>query len=189
MSSGSWAYGMLKMSASQPASSSSLAHALELGLRLGLRGGDDRGAEPGLGDLAEVAPEPLAVALEHADEVPDAVGVAEEVRRVGVLGDHAERLLLAAAADHDRDVSADRLRVVERLADGVVFALVAGPLLGEHGAGDVERVLEPLEALAESAEAEVVGPVLGLEPGGPKTVDGPAGGDRGERGCRLGVGC
>ena len=70
-----------------------------------------------------VAADVLAVALEHAEQVLDALDVAEQVRAVGVLGHEAQRLALAAAADQDRDVAADRLRVVERAVDAVVLAL------------------------------------------------------------------
>ena len=83
-----------------------------------------------------------------------------------VLGDEPQRLALAAAADQDRDVAAQRLRVVERAVDAVVRALDGRSLLGEHRARDLQRVLEALEALLQRREANAVGVVLLLEPGG-----------------------
>ena len=52
------------------------------------------------------------MAVEDFHQVPEVVGGAEDVAGVGVLGDEAERLPLAAAADEDRDVAADRPWVV-----------------------------------------------------------------------------
>ena len=45
-------------------------------------------------------------------------------------------------------------------------ALDRRALLGEHRARDPQRVLEVLEALLERREADAVGVVLRLEPGG-----------------------
>ena len=53
----------------------------------------------------------------------DAIDVAEQVAAVGVLRDEAQRLALAAAADEDRDVAADRPRVVQGVGDVMVGAL------------------------------------------------------------------
>ena len=94
-----------------------------------MRARDVHRAHPGLGDLGRVAADVLAVALEHAEQVLDALDVAEQVRAVGVLGHEPQRLALAAAADQDRDVAADRLRVVERAVDAVVLALVGRDVL------------------------------------------------------------
>ncbi len=55
-------------------------------------------------------------------------GPAEDVGRVGVLGHQAQRLLLAAAADHDRHPRpADRLRGVQQPAGGIPGPVEATP--------------------------------------------------------------
>src|SRR5207245_2752508 len=106
-----------------------------------------------------------------------------EIAGVGVLGDEAKRLPLARAADQNRDVAADRLWVVQRSLEPVVLALEAGFLVREHGAGDLDRLLEPLEALLEWREVDPVGPVLLLVPGGADAEDrAPARGDVERRG-------
>ena len=96
--------------------------------------------------------------------MPGPLGVAEQVAAVGVLGDHPQRLALAAAPDEDRDVAAQRLGVVVGAGHRVVLAGDRRLLLGEHRAGDPQVVLEPLEALLERRERVAVGVVLGLEP-------------------------
>ena len=77
---------------------------------------------------------------------------------VGVLGHEAERLLLAAAADHDRDARpAQRLGRVEeagRRVVGALEALLRAALAGPHRVGDPERLLEHLEADAERRHRE-----------------------------------
>src|SRR4029078_7582953 len=98
------------------------------------------------------------------------------------------RLPLAAAADHDRDVAPDRLRVVEGAVDGVVLALIARRRLGEHGPRDVEVGLEALEALAERREVVAVRRGLLDVPAGADPVDGAAGGADGQGGRGLGGG-
>ena len=132
-------------------------------------------------------PSVLAVALEHAEQVLDALDVAEQVRPVGVLGDEPQRLALARAADQDRDVAADRLRVVERAVDAVVLALVGRrrPAVNSS-AGDVQRVLEALEALLQRREVEPVRLVLLLEPGRADAEHGTAAGDDVDRRRELG---
>ena len=115
--------------------------------------------------------------VEDAHQVADVIGSAEDVAGVGVLGDEAERLPLAAAADEDRDVAADRPRVVVRAVDPVVRALDGRLLLREHRARDAERVLEQLEAHLQRREVEAVGAVLALEPGGAERVDRAAAGE------------
>ena len=102
--------------------------------------------------------------LEHAEQVLGALGVAEQVAAVGVLGDHPQRLALPAAADQDRDVAAERLGVVVGAVDRVVLAGDGGLLLGEHRPRDAQVVLQALEALLQRREREAVGVVLTLEP-------------------------
>jgi len=57
-------------------------------------------------DLVEAPPNGLAVLAQHLVLVVDLLGAAEDVGRVGVLGDETKRLLLASATDHDRDPGA-----------------------------------------------------------------------------------
>ena len=57
-------------------------------------------------DLVGVAPDRRAVLADDLVLVVDRLGAAEDVGRVGVLGDQPEGLPLAAAADHDRDARA-----------------------------------------------------------------------------------
>ena len=70
---------------------------------------DDHAGHPRARDLRRIAPDVLAVAVEHAHQVPRALDVAEQVAAVPVLRDEPQRLALAAAADEDRDVAAHRL--------------------------------------------------------------------------------
>src|SRR6185369_10364715 len=81
-----------------------------------------------------------------------------DVARIRVLRHEAKRLLLAAAADHDRDARArDRLRRVQQPRRAIVLALVAAlrsERLLEHPLRDLERLLEHLEPLAEPREGK-----------------------------------
>ena len=119
--------------------------------------------------------------FEDAEQVTTALDVAEQVAAVRVLGHHAQRLALAAAADHDRDVPAQRLGIVERAVHPEVVAMEGRPLLGEHRARDLNGFLEKLEALAERRELEAVGACFTLEPGGADPVPGATTGDDVER--------
>jgi hypothetical protein len=107
-----------------------------------------------LGDLPGIPLLGLAVALQHAEQVPHALDVAEEVAGVGVPGDEAQRLALAAAPDHDRDVAAQRAGVVQDAVRAVMAALHRRLRFGEHRAGDAQRVLQALEALLQRREAK-----------------------------------
>jgi len=70
---------------------------LQPGLGLLLRVGDDQRPQPGLRDLGRIASDVAAVPLEDRELVADGVDVAEQVARVRVLRDQAERALLSAA--------------------------------------------------------------------------------------------
>ena len=91
----------------------------------------------------------------------DRSGSPEDVGRVRVLRDEPERLLLAAAADHDRDARPrDRLRRVQqprRVELAALEARLAAALALEHLVCDPERLLEHLEALAQRREGEARG--------------------------------
>ena len=100
----------------------------------------------------------------------DALGRPEHVARVRVLGDQPERLLLAAAADHDRDPRPrDRLGRVQEPLGPILAALerrLRAALASEHLVRDPERLLEHLEPDAERREREPEGARLLLVPGG-----------------------
>ena len=163
------------------------AHRVELGAHAVLRLGDRDLDHRRLGDLRRVAADGVAVAAEDAEQVLRALGVAEQVAAVRVLGDHPQRLALAAAADEDRDVAAQRLGVVVGAADRVVVARHRRALLGEHRARDPQVVLQPLEALLQRRERIPVRLVLGLEPARADAVDRAAARDDVERRGDLGV--
>ena len=57
-------------------------------------------------DLVRVAPDRGAMLGQDRVLAGDAFGRAEDVAGIGVLGHEAQGLLLAAAADHDRDPGA-----------------------------------------------------------------------------------
>ena len=102
-------------------------------------------------------------------------GVAEHVAGVAVLGDHAQRLLLAAAADEDgRAAGLHGLGHVERVRDLEPLAVEGGGVVHEHALRDLEALLELLEAVGERAELEAVLVVLLLEPAGADAPDGSA---------------
>ena len=69
---------------------------------MGTVGADGDRREVGLLDVLVVAPDVLAVLLEHAVLVAQHLGVAEDVAGVRVARHEAQRALLAAAADEDR---------------------------------------------------------------------------------------
>ena len=152
-----------------------------------MRAGDRERAEARLRDLGRIAPDRLAMVFEHAEQVPDAVRVTEEIAGVRVLRDQAQCLPLAAAADEDRDVAAKRPGVVQHVLDPVVEALKARRLLREHRARDLQCLPEPLEALLQRREVEAVRAVLVLEPGRAERVDRAAARDHVERGRDLRV--
>ena len=106
---------------------------------------------------------------------------------VGVLRGEARGLLLARPADENRRTARrDRSRRVPRVGHGVVSARERGLRLGEHAPTDLQRLLEPLEALAHRRELEPERGVFGVEPGGADTEKGPAVRDHVERGHGLG---
>jgi hypothetical protein len=102
------------------------------------------------------------------------------------LGDHAQRLALAAPPDHDRDVAADRAGPVDHALHMVVRAGHGGLILGEHRPRDAQRVLEALEALAQGRKLVAECAVLILEPGCPESEDRAPAGEHVERGRLLG---
>ena len=142
---------------------------------------DQHDRHRGLRDLGRITAELLAVRLQHAELVPSRLLVPEQVAAVSVLSDHPQRLALAAAADENRDVAADRLGIVVGAVHVEMCAVEGRALLREHQAADLQRVLEPLEAFLERREVEPVREVLVLEPGGADAEPGAAAGDDVER--------
>ena len=109
-------------------------------------------------DLGRVASDGLAVASQDLDLVAQLLDAAHRVPHVGVARNGAERLLLAGAADHDRQMFLERLRVEDEVLEPIPasgrrrdrLAIEQPP----HG-GD--RLVHPVEALAESrAELDAV---------------------------------
>src|SRR5712671_1832472 len=128
-------------------------------------------------DLVRVASDFLAMLAKHLVLVMDRRRAAEDVGRVGVLGDDQEGLPLAAATDHDRDPwPRDRLRRVHQ-SPCVVLAAVelafGAALAKEHLVGDLERLVEHLESLAEWRERKAESLGFFLVPGGTDPEPGP----------------
>ena len=106
----------------------------------------------------------------------DVLGLGDQVRLVGVLGNHAQRLALATPADHHRDPRHGR-RDVEGVTDLVAVAGEGHPLAAQHRDDDLQGLLELLEAIGERAELDAEGIVLELEPPGSDAQLGAAAGD------------
>ena len=139
-------------------------------------------------DLGDVAPDGVAVALQDLDLVGHLLDRAHRVPHVRVAGDRPQRLLLTAAADHDRQVPLDRRRGVAQVVERVAPARLGGDRLAvedaPHGA---DRFVEPVEALAEAGpEVDAVRRVLELHPGAADAQDRPAVADVVERRGGLG---
>src|SRR4051812_47226047 len=132
----------------------------------------------GHSDLRRVAPFRGAVLAQDGDLAAHGVGVAEEVARVGVAGDEAQRAALAGAADEDRDAVLQRPRVAGRRLDRGRAALEPRRARPPHERQQLERVLEAGEALFQRRELPAVETVLALEPAGPDAAQrAPAGED------------
>src|SRR4029450_12011399 len=145
-----------------------------------------RQSEPGVADGGGVAAEVRAVARQRLELARDLGRLAGQVALVAVLGDQPQRALLAVAADQDRGAAGpQRERYVQRLAGPVVASLEARALAAEHGADDLQRLLQPVEALAQRREPEAVAGVLGLEPAGADAEHRAAARDHVERGRDL----
>jgi hypothetical protein len=131
-------------------------------------------------DLVAPAAQDLVLAAHPLDRAPD-------VPHVGVAGDRPQRLLLAAATDQDRQPLLDGRRIVAQVAHRVVLAARGGRTPVEHGADDLDRLVEPVEPLPEPRpEVDPVRGVLGLEPGATDAEDRPAAAQVVEGGGELG---
>src|SRR5512134_1904977 len=123
------------------------------------------------------------MALERFDRSPDLVDRPRRVPGVTAEGGRPERLLRPRTADEDRQVGLDRARLAERIDHPVETAVVAHPLAVEEAPHQHDRLVEPVEALAEAGapflEAERL--VLALEPGPADPEDCPSAADVVER--------
>src|SRR4051794_733663 len=136
-------------------------------LRLGMRvPNGDLDAECEL-DVGDVAPHRVTVAAQDVDLVGEHLGRARRVPQVGRSRDRPQRLLLAGAADHDRNVALDGRRMVDRLLEGVVAARLGRHHLAVEECSDrARRLVQPVESLPDArAEVDAVGLVLVVEPG------------------------
>ena len=94
---------------------------------------------------------------------------------VGVAGDRGQRLLLAVAADQDRQPWLDRRRVVADAPPRDSAGRAPSPVPSrQHVAHELGRLVEPVEPLAEARpELDPEGLVLALEPGAADAEDRP----------------
>ena len=113
------------------------------------------------------------------------VGRADEVGLVGVLRHQAEGLALPTTSDHHRDLRQGSRRV-NGVGHVIPAALHGRSLPGQHPLDDLQRLLQPLEAVGESAELEAEAVVLELEPAGTDAELGTPAGDMVEGGELLG---
>ena len=105
-------------------------------------------------------------------------GVHRTVPAVGVAGDEAQELALAAAADRDRRPRLlERFRVVRRVVERVVLALERRPRLGEEAADHLEALLELLDPHPNGRKVVPVAAVLLVHPSGADAELEPAFGD------------
>ena len=116
--------------------------------------------------VADVATDVGAVRREDVEPRPDLVERARRVPGIGALGDGPQGLLRAGAADQDRQVRLDRSRLAERVLQRVEAADMAEPLAVEQAPDEHDRLVQPVEPLADAGgEVDAVGVVLALEPG------------------------
>src|SRR5215213_9824337 len=117
--------------------------------------------------LLVVPPHILAVALQDLQLVTDRPRptVRKEVASVGVLRNQAQGLLLTRAADHDGGMrTAHGRRVVHRLLEAVMLALIRLDFSRPHLVGDLQGFFQPLEALGGRRERHAQAPGLALVP-------------------------
>src|SRR5215217_5024218 len=149
-----------------PKATDVLVYRRRAGTLAGLRARDHaRGCEMRDGDGASVAALRRAVLAQHVELPAHGGGIAAQVAGVRVAGDEPQRAPLARAADEDRDAFLERPRVARRCLDREGATLEARRPRSPHQRQQLERVLEPREALGQRRELPAVEPVLALEPG------------------------
>src|SRR5262245_35948460 len=89
------------------------------------------------------------MAIQVLELRPDLVYPARRVPGVAAQGDRPERLLRTRATDEDRQLRLERPRLADRVVERVEAALVAESLAVEQPAQHHDRLVEPVEALAE----------------------------------------
>ena len=113
-------------------------------------------------DLGGVAPEPLAVRGEDVELAGELVG--GDVRfDSSAYWATMRSVFFSPLPPIMIGIAADRRGVVDRVLDRVVLAVERGARRGASQ-DDLQRLLEPLEALLERAELEAERVVLELEP-------------------------
>src|SRR4029453_13025086 len=116
-------------------------------------------------DLAALAPNRGAVLLECLELAREFLGRAGPVALVRITRHQPQRALLAGASDQDRGAAGlYRRRYVQRLVRAVVAPVERRAFAAQHAADDLERLVEPRQALADRREIEAIALVLGLEP-------------------------
>src|SRR5206468_2735347 len=89
-------------------------------------------------------------------------------------GDQPQRLVLTTAANQDRRVRLlDRRRVAHGMGELVMLASVGARVAGPHAVGDLEELLQALEALLDRGKPHAQADVLLLEPGSADAKEGP----------------
>src|ERR671914_1291045 len=136
-------------------------------------------------DLGRIALLRRAVLVEHGELVPHTVGVAAQVAGVGMPGYQPQGPLLPRPAHHDRDPLLQRPRIADGLAHRERPALEARRAGPPQERQQLERVLEPVEALGERREVPAIQLVLALEPGRAEPTQRPAAGEHVEGGQDL----
>src|SRR4029079_750850 len=98
----------------------------------------------------------------------------EQVAGIGVAGDQAQRLALAAPPDEHRWAgTADRGWDADGLGELVVPALVGPVVVAPHLEADLQGLLEPLEALGDGRKRDAEARVLAVVTGGADAELGP----------------
>jgi hypothetical protein len=138
-------------------------------------------------DLVDVATKGVAVTPEDIDLWCYLFGAAKQIAGVGILGNHAQCLALAAPSDqYPWTRCADRRRAAQRRLKLVVLALVGTVVVTPHLQADLDRLFETLESLGQGWERHTETPVFTFVPGRSNTKLGPATGKHIEGGHRLG---
>ena len=151
-----------------------------LNLREGIERGRFGGANHhfqrhGALDRVERPADLLAAQSQHLRGFRDLRGSAVAVPQVGVARGGPQRLLAAGAADQDREPRLDRPRLADRVDHRVEPAGMRDLLAGEQPLDQPDRLLQPVEPLAEARpEIEPECFVLALEPAAADAEDEPA---------------
>ncbi len=123
-------------------------------------------------DRLEGAADLRAALAQDLAGLGDALRRAVGVPQVRVARGRPERLGRARPADEDREASLDRARLADRVVHPVEAALVRDPLPVEQPPDQADRLVEPVEPLAEPrTEIDPERVVLALEPAATEPED------------------